>query len=420
MTKNTSKYYFVVTIIILSLQFVACQSTGELSGEGPPQILPTALEQELSQTNTVPAVTDTPPVSDVADKMVTLEPTLTLTIVPVPSPTSTPIPSVNPTATSEPVVPYQLAFVVWPEEGNSHGVWTYSSETQESTLVVPAEPDIYIDPIIQLRPDKAAIGYTVTGANGMWAIWEVEIDTGKTTQLTPYFSSSEYYGFLEGWSPDQQWLYIRLQEATGLQEKYQIALNLNTQESIEVDDFALAWSPVIPNRYFSIGQENETHILKVVDIGGDSLNFQAPKQQLPGVARWGPDGQKIAFGLGGSLSKPTSFYILDLETGLIQSILDENLQITDWSLDGKWVAFNDDTGLVFFNSQNFTSVALSEFDSEQLFPIAWLDAETFLIQLDKSISIVNPERPESVVELIQLNDLYPNLDPFTHIIAWMP
>lgn len=423
MTKNTTRYCFAVIIIGLGLQLIACQSTSKPPVETALQISPGTMTQQLSQTNGVSAVAETPPVLEstvTVEKTMIPESTTIPTIVLLPSMTSTPIPSATPTSTSEPELTFQLAFVLWPGEGNTHGIWSYLAETQESTLLVAAKPDTYIDPIIQLRPDKTAIGYTVAEVDGTWAVWEVEIATGEATQLTPLFLSSEYHGFLEGWSPDQQWLYIRLRDTTVLQEEHQIAFNLNTQESIEVEDFVLGWSPITPNRYISIGKENETRILKVVDIGGELLTFQAPKQQLPAVARWAPNGQKIAIGLGGGINKPTSFFILDLETGLIQSIFNGNLWITGWSPDGKWIAFNDNTGLILFNSQKLAPVTISEFNSKQLFPIAWLDSETFLIQLDESLFIVTPAQPESIVELIQLNDLYPNLDPFTHLIAWAP
>ena len=419
MTKNAIRSCFITIIIGLGLQLIACQSMPNLPVETALQISPGAMTQQLSPTNDVSTVAETPPV---LESTITVEKTVipeSTTSTPLPSMPSTPTPSVTPASTPEPELTFQLAFVLWLGEGNhGNGIWSYLAETQESTLLVAAEPDTYIGPIIQLRPDKTAIGYTVAEADGTWAVWEVEIATGEATQLTPFFLSSEYHGFLEGWSPDQQWLYIRLRDTTVLQEEHQIAFNLNTQESIEVEDFVLAWSPITPNRYISIGEENETHILKVVDIGSESLTFPAPKQQLPAVARWEPNGQKIVIGLASTLN--TSFFILDLETGLIQSIFDEDLRLTGWSFDGKWIAFDEDASLVFFDSQEFMTVMISEPDFKEITPVNWLDSTTFLFKMAGNLYGVNPEQPESIIQIIQLNKLYPNLDPFTHLIAWVP
>jgi hypothetical protein len=285
---------------------------------------------------------------------------------------------------------------------------------------VSAEPGTYIDPIIQLRPDKAAIGYTVSKANGTWAVWEVEIATGEIKQLTPFFSSSEYYGFLEGWSPDQQWLYIRLQDTTVLQEEHQITFNLDTQESIEVDDFVLTWSPTVPNRYISTGKDNEMQILKVADIGGDILTFQTPKQTRPLFARWSSDEQKVVVGfleLG-----ETSFFILDLETGQWQPAVtgSRSMWVTGWSPDGKWIAFDDDANLIFFDNWKHTTTTIFEPHFDQITSVNWLDSTTFLFKMTGNLYAVYPELSESVVKLIELNELYPNLNPFTHLISWVP
>ncbi len=423
MTKNATRYCFTTIIIVFGLQFIACQSMGKPPLETAPQLPPRATTQQSSQTSGVLAEVETALVAtstDTATETIILEPTVTPVIAPLPSITPTLTPFVTPTFTPEPYWAFQLAFVVWSEEENVHGLWMYSSETQESTLLVPAKPDTYIGPIIQLRPDKTAIGYTVAEADGTWAIWVAEIATGETTQLTPFFSSSEYHGFLEGWSPDQQWLYIRLRDTTVLQEEHHISFNLDTQESIEVSDFALAWSPVTPNRYISAGKENETHTLKVVDIGSTPLTFESPKQQLPAVARWEPNGQRIVIGLGGGFNKPTSFFMLDLEAKQIQSILDGNMRVTSWSPDGKWIAFDDDVSLIFFDSQELMAVRVSEPDFEQITPVNWLNSTTFLFKMARNLYAANPKQPESIVELIQLDELYPNLDPFTNIIAWTP
>jgi len=162
--------------------------------------------------------------------------------------------------------------------------------------------------------------------------------------------SQQFLPYLGGLSIDQasfsangQWVaYTRYPQRDLWRSKVDGSQQLQLTSSPPLDAFMPRWSPDAKRIVF-FGQTPPTmgfHIYVVPADGGSSPQQLAPAGTDSADASWSPDGNSLMFArAGGSASRNSAIYILDLRTQRVSTVPgSEGFYTPGWSPDGRYIA----------------------------------------------------------------------------------
>ena len=171
--------------------------------------------------------------------------------------------------------------------------------------------------------------------NGNWDIYIVDTQTGVETQLTTN-PAADVNPF---WSPDPDWITFQ-SNRSGTWNIY--LLNVSTGNEFTVTDEAYdvifpAWSPNGEQLSY-LADWGGNWDLYVSDLQGNNVQ-RITSQGNAGNVSWSPDGNKIAFQLGGD--QITDVYTYDLTTGAQYQLTtyDGPDSAPTWDCTGSNIAF---------------------------------------------------------------------------------
>jgi Tol biopolymer transport system component len=224
-------------------------------------------------------------------------------------------------------------------EGNNNQIYMANADGS-NVLALSAGPR---DSDPQLSPDGKTIVF-VRSSDYFSALFAVDVDNGRETQLTDYSNDLE-----PAWSPDSQRL-IFTTSRDGFQELYTMSpdgteLQRMTSNERQNDLYASyspdgQWIAYMSNYSVSDGT-GEIWLMKADGSDQQQLTQNDVDDLYP---VWSPDGRRIAFMTSHADHQGSDISVYDLATRAVRQLthVSEYAYDPQWSPDGRWIAYVED------------------------------------------------------------------------------
>lgn len=232
----------------------------------------------------------------------------------------------------------RMAFV-GTTEGNKYQIYIAHADGS-NVLALSAGPH---DSNPQLAPDGKTIIF-VRSRDYFTALFAVDVDTGRETQLTEYTNDLE-----PNWSPDGQRV-VFTTSRDGFQELYTMnpdgsALHRLTNNELQNDLRAQfspdgQWIGYMSN--YSVGDGSAEIWLMHADGSDQKQLTQNDVDDMYPI--WSPDGCRIAFMTSHADHRGSDISVYELATRQLSQVthVPEYAYDPQWSPDGRWIAYVND------------------------------------------------------------------------------
>lgn len=326
-------------------------------------------------------------------------PTLTL---------NSPTPTIAITATPKPLTEssntsFNLVYVIKDSNFQNASFWSYSSTTAKSSQIFKFDAEDIVGDF-NIHPNNKTIGVVIIDKLGT-SLWELDIATGKKTQITNYLPQNIGTVAINSWSPDHKWLYyFYVDYSTPLGIDHHVALNLKTQEQIEIEvENFVGWSPQKNLEFLSLENlENgeQQFILHDINTSTKVLIPSVYQKKFIDFEQW--HGQIIWSWFENSL------YKLDISEKKWVFVLnrDTSFNSLGFSPDNNWYGMYSTVkqgDYLFVHTTNLEKIEFSF--TEKLTSVGWLNSQQFLLQTSTDLIVLNVQNPSSYFSVLPLNKL---------------